>query len=182
MKEGFLGVGREVFIIFAIGMDPLVDIDSRLVFAIISGKVSKAINRKLVRNFREAGITLTPQEWNVLQYLTHRNNTSQQELCDATYADRPYMARLIDKMEEKGLVARTLNRFNRRCNIIRITDKGKSVRDASVRSALFTLRVALRGMSLSEIRTTQDVLRRVFDNVKASLGEKGDAESPQVYE
>lgn len=163
-------------------MDPLVDIDARLVFAILSGKVSKAINRELVSNFKRAGIALTPQEWNVLQQLSHKSNASQQELCEATYTERSYMARLIDSMVGRGLVTRALNRFDRRKNIVRITDKGKAMQEASVRSALFTLRVALRGTSLSEIRTTQDVLLRMFNNLTTALDEKHDRTSPQVYD
>ena len=35
-------------------MDPLVDIDVRLIFAILNGKVSTAISHKLARDFQKA--------------------------------------------------------------------------------------------------------------------------------
>ena len=47
-------------------MEPLVDIDVRLIFAILNGKVSAAISRKLLHNFHAAGLDLTPEQWNVL--------------------------------------------------------------------------------------------------------------------
>ena len=34
--------------------------DIRLIFAILNGKVSAAINRKLSRNFRQNGLEITP--------------------------------------------------------------------------------------------------------------------------
>ena len=40
--------------------------DIRLIFAILNGKVSAAINRKLSRNFRQNGLEITPEQWTVL--------------------------------------------------------------------------------------------------------------------
>ena len=54
-------------------MEPLVDIDVRLIFAILNGKVSAAISRKLLHNFHAAGLDLTPEQWNVLQHLKQRD-------------------------------------------------------------------------------------------------------------
>ena len=36
--------------------------DIRLIFAILNGKVSAAINRKLSRNFRQNGLEITPKD------------------------------------------------------------------------------------------------------------------------
>ena len=36
--------------------------DIRLIFAILNGKVSAAINRKLSRNFRQNGLEITPEQ------------------------------------------------------------------------------------------------------------------------
>jgi hypothetical protein len=43
--------------------------DIRLIFAILNGKVSAAINRKLSRNFRQNGVEITPEQWTVLLFL-----------------------------------------------------------------------------------------------------------------
>ncbi len=151
-------------------MEPLVDIDVRLIFAVMNGKVSAAISRKLQHNFHVAGLDITPEQWNVLQRLSQHDGVSQQELCDAMYKDKPGMVRLINSMVFQNLVTRTANRFDRRKNIIRLTSKGIEMHEAAIKVALFTLKGALRGLSLSEIRTSQDVLRRVFEN---TTGENG---------
>ena len=36
--------------------------DIQLIFAILNGKVSAAINRKLSRNFRQNGLEITPEQ------------------------------------------------------------------------------------------------------------------------
>ena len=92
------------------------------------------------------------------------------------------MVRLVNSMVEAGLVTRTLNRFDRRKNIIRITEKGKRMQEASIRIALQTLRGALRGLSLNDIRTTQAVLMKVFENITESLGTKPPTVSKIAYD
>lgn len=145
-------------------MKPIVDFDIRLIFAILNGKVSSAISCKLLHNFHAAGIDLTPDQWNVLQHLSQRDGVSQQDLCDAMYLDKPRMVRLINSMTFQCLVTRTQNRFDRRKNIIRLTEKGIETHKAAIPVALLTLKEALRGLNLSDIRTTQSVLRSVFEN------------------
>ena len=39
--------------------------DIKLIFAILNGKVSAAINRKLYRNFRQYNVDITPEQWTV---------------------------------------------------------------------------------------------------------------------
>lgn len=80
--------------------------DIRLIFAILNGKVSAAINRKLSRNFRQNGLEITPEQWTVLIFLWEKDGVTQQELCNATFKDKPSMTRLIDNMERQHLVVR----------------------------------------------------------------------------
>ena len=71
--------------------------DIRLIFAILNGKVSAAINRKLSRNFRQNGLEITPEQWTVLIFLWEKDGVTQQELCNATFKDKPSMTRLDRK-------------------------------------------------------------------------------------
>ena len=80
--------------------------DIQLIFAILNGKVSAAINRKLSRNFRQNGLEITPEQWTVLIFLWEKDGVTQQELCNATFKDKPSMTRLIDNMERQHLVVR----------------------------------------------------------------------------
>ena len=43
--------------------------DMSLIFAILNGKVSAAIYRKLYRNFRQNNLEITPEQWSVLLFL-----------------------------------------------------------------------------------------------------------------
>ena len=75
--------------------------DIQLIFAILNGKVSTAISRKLHRNFRQNGIEISPEQWTILLSLWEKDGITQQELCNATFKDKPSMTRLIDNMERQ---------------------------------------------------------------------------------
>ena len=78
--------------------------DIRLIFAILNGKVSAAINRKLSRNFRQNGLEITPEQWTVLIFLWEKDGVTQQELCNATFKDKPSMTRARSSSSLPSLV------------------------------------------------------------------------------
>lgn len=143
--------------------------DIETLFAILNGKVSTAINRKLYRNFRKMNIDITPEQWTVLRYLWSKDGVTQQELCNATFKDKPSMTRLIDNLEKQQLVSRTSDPKDRRINIIRLTDKGKKLEEATQPLALNTMKEALSGLSEDEINAVGILLNKVFHNIKNSL-------------
>ena len=140
--------------------------DIRLIFAILNGKVSAAINRKLVRNFRHSGIDITPEQWTVLLFLWEKDGVTQQELCNATFKDKPSMTRLIDNMERQHLVVRIANKEDRRTNLIHLTKTGKDLETNARLIANRTLIEALQGLTLEELNVSQEVLRKIFTNIK----------------
>ncbi len=145
----------------------LLDIDIRLIFAIMNGKVSSAMNRKLQKNFGAAHMNLTPEQWTVMLYLSGQDGVTQQQLCNAVYKDKPSMTRLIDALEREHIVERRPSDRDRRANNVHLTARGRIVKDKAQKVALITLREALAGLTMDEIRVCQSVLRRVFENTTA---------------
>lgn len=140
--------------------------DIQLIFAILNGKVSAAINRKLSRNFRQNGMEITPEQWTVLLFLWEKDGVTQQELCNATFKDKPSMTRLIDNMECQHLVVRISDKKDRRTNLIHLTKTGKELEEMARFIANKTLKEALHGLTLEELRVSQEVLRKIFTNTK----------------
>ena len=143
----------------------LLSIDNEMLFALLSGKLSSAINRKLYRSFRKINIDITPEQWTVLYYLWSKDGVTQQELCNATFKDKPSMTRLIDNLEKQTLVTRSADKNDRRINIINLTEKGRQPIVAT------TMKAALNGLNEEEIETARILLNKVFNNVKISLGD-----------
>ena len=141
------------------------NIDIRLIFAILNGKVSLAINRKLMKNFREKGITITSEQWTILLFLWEKDGVTQQELCNATFRDKPSMTRLIDVMERQHLVVRISDKNDRRINLIYLTKDGRALEEVALPIANQTLMEALRGVKLEEVKFGQELLRKIFYNI-----------------
>lgn len=140
--------------------------DIRLIFAILNGKVSAAINRKLYRNFRQNDLEITPEQWTVLLFLWEKDGVTQQELCNATFKDKPSMTRLIDNMERMHLVVRISDKSDRRINLIHLTKTGRELEERTRYIANRTLKEALYGLTVEELRISQNVLRKIFTNTK----------------
>ena len=146
-------------------------LDIETVFVVLSGKISAAINRKMYRSFRKENIDITPEQWSVLYYLWEKDGVNQQELCNATFKDKPSMTRLIDNLEKQQLVTRTTSQHDRRINIINLTEKGRKLDEMTQPVVTRTKEVALQGLTDEEIVLAQQLLNKVFSNIKKSLDE-----------
>ena len=141
-------------------------IDQQLVFAILHGKVSTAINRKLSRNYLQNGIVITPEQWTILLSLWEKDGITQQDLCNATFKDKPSMTRLIDNMEKQHLVVRISDKKDKRTNLVYLTKTGRELESQSFKIAISTLHAAMQGISVEELKIGQEVLRKIFTNTK----------------
>ncbi|HIX26788.1 MAG TPA: MarR family transcriptional regulator [Candidatus Barnesiella excrementigallinarum] len=145
------------------------ELNIEMVFALMSGKLSAAINRKLYRSFRKMSIDITPEQWTVLCYLWSRDGVTQQELCNATFKDKPSMTRLIDNLEKQQLVVRSSGVKDRRINLIHLTDKGRELEMETKPLVTAVMREALEGFSDKEVEIAGEMFSKVFGNLKNSL-------------
>lgn len=143
-----------------------------LIFPIINGKVSMAINRRLYRNFKKLGLDITPEQWTVLSYLWKSDGVTQQKLCDATFKDKPSMTRLIDNLEKQKLVIRKRPSTDRRSNLIYLTEFGKSIQDKADEAVYDMMKYALAGIDRQGLIQVRNMLKHVFENIQESLVEK----------
>ena len=143
--------------------------DIELAFAVISGKVSNAINRNLSRSFKKSGLDITPEQWSILICLWLKmggESPTQNALAEATFRDRPSVTLLIHNMEKQDLVTREMRDSDRRSNRIRLTEKGlachKIVKDATLNA----MKTCFKGMSEADVKTAIEMLGRVFRNLR----------------
>ena len=134
-------------------------------YSFITGKASTALARRLQKNFKQAGIEITIEQWSVLYHLWKQDGLSQQQLCDATFRDKPSITRLVDNLEKQGLVKRMANKNDRRVNRICITPEAQKLQDQTMDVANQTLNEALVGVSNGQIEVAKEVLQRVYDNL-----------------
>ncbi len=126
---------------------------------------SIAVARKLQKNFRQAGLDITIEQWSILYHLWKEDCLSQQELCNRTFRDKPSITRLIDNLEKQKLVKRIAAKNDRRINLVCLTDTAKELQQQTIDLANQTMNEALTGISKEEIETVKKVLQQVYDNL-----------------
>jgi DNA-binding MarR family transcriptional regulator len=139
----------------------------RELYSFITGKASTAIARRLQKNFKQAGIEITLEQWSVLYHLWKEDGMSQQQLCDATFRDKPSITRLVDNLEKLQLVKRMASKTDRRINKICLTPESLKLQVQSMEVANKTLNEALEGVSAENIEIAKDVLQKVYDNLSS---------------
>ena len=135
-------------------------------YSFITGMASTAIGRRLQKNFRQEGVEITIEQWSVLHHLWKKNGMSQQELCNATFRDKPSITRLLDNLEKQQLVRRVPSATDRRLNLIELTEAAKQLQEKTMALASTTLNEALEGVSAEDIERAKRVLQQVYDNLK----------------
>ncbi len=135
-------------------------------YSFITGKASTAIARRLQKNFKQAAIDITVEQWSVLYHLWKSDGMNQQELCNATFRDKPSITRLVDNLEKLKLVKRNASKQDRRMNLIVLTDEGKELEEKCMSVANTTLNEALEGVTNGQVEIAKEVLQMVYDNLK----------------
>ena len=134
-------------------------------YSFITGKASTAIARRLQKKFNTSGVTLTIEQWSVLYQLWKEDGKSQQELCNATFRDKPSITRLIDNLEKQGLVKRVSDDKDRRINKVFLTRQAMKLQEESMQLAEETLNEALEGVPPDQVEMCKVVLQKVYDNL-----------------
>lgn len=135
-------------------------------YSFITGKASTAIARRLQKKFNASGMQLTIEQWSVLYQLWKDDGKSQQELCNATFRDKPSITRLVDNLEKLGLVKRVPDEHDRRINKVFLTRQAMKLQEQSMQLAEETLNEALEGVPPEHVNLCKEVLQQVYDNLK----------------
>lgn len=135
-------------------------------YSFVTGKASTAIARRLQKKFNSAGLNLTIEQWSVLYHLWKQEGISQQELCNATFRDKPSITRLVDNLEKQNLVKRVASETDRRINLIYLTKQAQKLQEESMAIAEQTLNEALETVPEDKIEVCKEVLQIVYDNLK----------------
>ncbi|HUQ96257.1 MAG TPA: MarR family winged helix-turn-helix transcriptional regulator [Chitinophagaceae bacterium] len=138
-------------------------------YSFISGQASTAIARRLQKKFNLSGLNLTIEQWSVLYHLWKEDGRSQQDLCNATFRDKPSITRLVDNLEKLALVKRVADERDRRINKVYLTASARGLQETSMQLAEETLNEALEGVPPAQVDLCKQVLQKVYENLSTAL-------------
>lgn len=136
------------------------------IFVVLSGRISAAINRTILRAFTKENIDLTTEQWTVMACLWNQDKVTQQSICDATAKDKPSITRLIDKLESRNLVVRVSDPGDRRINLIHLTKAGMNLQKRSTAIVKRVAELTLHDITEEELDFGRSLLRKALNNLQ----------------
>ena len=110
---------------------------------------------------------VTPVQTHVLLYLQrHGGQALQHELADFLRVKPSTAGGVLDRMEEKGLVRRSVSGADARRRLITLTDKGAEQQALFQQSFLDAEEAMVRGFTAQEREALLSLLERVIQNLK----------------
>jgi DNA-binding MarR family transcriptional regulator len=124
------------------------------------------LKRELIEAIKKSEINVTPEQWAILNRLNEHQGLTQKEVATLSFKDNANITRIIDKLEDKGLVERRANPKDRRIWKVFITKEGQEVRDVIEPLAEEVLQKATKNIDSKEVEIYNDVARRVIANLE----------------
>jgi len=129
------------------------------------GKTMKMIVNHIQDVFYEEKIDLTKTQWIILSRLKVKDGVPQQELAFITGRDKTSLARLINTMEKKNLVARIPSKSDKRINLIYLTKLGIAMHEQTLPVIKNIASNLQKNISEEEIKSTISVIKKVQINL-----------------
>ena len=126
------------------------------------GETAHALRKAFDR--RAVGLGVTRAQWKVLFKLTRYPGFRQIELADMLDIEPITLSRIIDRLEEGGLVERVADPADRRAWRLHVTAKAQPLVEKLRALAAQMSADAFAGIDPKEIEITRQVLARVREN------------------
>jgi DNA-binding MarR family transcriptional regulator len=104
--------------------------------------------------------------WRVLIELWNSGDHRLGELSERTSIDMSTLSRLLVAMQRKNLIVRRRSGLDGRALSLTLTPRGLALTEKIVPNALRYEDVAIEGMSVREVATLKDLLKRVYVNLE----------------
>ena len=131
-------------------------------------ETSRVLRRQFDR--RAAALGATSAQWRVMFRLGREPGLKQVELADRLDVEPITAGRIVDRLEEAGLVERRPDPVDRRVWRLFLTDTAEPVIDRLTLVAEEILASALSGVSEDELKVMRGTLQRIRENMSATEG------------
>jgi len=127
--------------------------------------VHHAMRRALDAELARYG-EVSSAQWIVVMVLAHETDVTAASLAKRLNYDPGSMTRLLDRLQEKGLLQRVREGDDRRCIKIELTDAGRATAPSMSTAAINVINQSLTGFSASEHALMNSLLKRMLDNLR----------------
>jgi MarR family transcriptional regulator, multiple antibiotic resistance protein MarR len=132
----------------------------------LRGEMLAALDRELAADEHLAALEVTAAQLIIIASLaaSGAEAKSASALCKGISYDAGAMTRMVDRLENKGLIRRERCPNDRRLVYLELTDEGRAAYPKMREISRRVLNHFLRGFSAAEARLLESMLRRMLDN------------------
>jgi Transcriptional regulators len=130
---------------------------------ILNSRIKKCFFDKLQEN----GINITPEQYLVLDILWDKQPMSQQNIADVIQKDKNSVTKIIDSLEKKNLVKRSMDKKDRRINQIELTEEAYALQKITTQVAIEFMNGAIKGIEKQDLDTFVEVMRKLKNNLES---------------
>ena len=126
------------------------------------GETAHALRKAFDR--RAVGLGVTRAQWKVLFHLTRQPGLRQNELADRLDVEPITLSRIVDRLQEAGLVERAPDPADRRAWRLHVTDRARPLVEQLKAVGAELAADAFGGINPEDIEIARQVLTRVREN------------------
>ncbi len=115
------------------------------------------------------GLGVTRAQWKVLFRLTRQPGLRQVELADMLDIEPITLCRIVDRLEESGLVERTRDPDDRRAWRLHVTEQAQPLVEKLRAVGATLVEQAFAGIDAKDIENARQVLARVRENASRTV-------------
>ena len=123
------------------------------------------LQKQLFASIKDLG--LTSGQPKVLDFLKNNDGAIQKDIAQGCHIEPASLSVILNGMEKKGLITRTISDHNRRNLNIFMTDKGKAICGQIEKAFDNIEKKALFGFSREEILQVNAYLTKIYKNLEA---------------
>jgi MarR family 2-MHQ and catechol resistance regulon transcriptional repressor len=124
----------------------------------------RAMSSLIERSFLDSGLSLT--DFMLLEALLHKGSMTITEIQASVLLATGSMTAAVDRLESKGLIARTLSKSDRRARVLQLTGEGKAVITRAYQEHSGDLKRWMSVLSADERANTFTNLRKLERQLK----------------
>ncbi len=117
------------------------------------------------QSFAESGLSLT--DFMMLEAILHKGPMTITEIQASALLATGSMTAAVDRLESKGLIARTFSKSDRRARVLELTEEGRDVILPAFEKHSANLKLWMSALSVDERAQTFGNLRRLEKQMKA---------------
>ena len=110
----------------------------------------------------------------ILGVLSELGTASQKEIAQRLHVSAPSIANSVKRMEKKGLLTCEVKEDDRRHHVLKLTDKGKEIKQTCFEYFQATDAMICDNISEEDLQVFEKVMVMMINNLKKEKGEKND--------